>query len=360
MKPTNCTLICGSNTEHLSQLYTGFGLLENAGKVNLKYIKSEKYKSHGKQLLTVKVNDTFRISYDVNDHDRIYNEELANCDLYFKRSFHRDLHERISKKIKPLGLNYLVYGESDRAFKRALWGLSANDSKGIRVKLEDLVRSNRFLSNALRFQSSGRHIFKVEAFEGSPILKSPPLIMFFARAWDPSSFSNWSPEREQERADINQQRAQCIRVLRREFGKQFVGGLASSEFTVRNFPDCVVDSQFTRKDRYIRKLRQADICIATSGLDGSIGWKFAEYVANSKAIVSEPLNYEVPGNLTEGKNYLSFVTTHEGVDAVSALFDDQSRRYQMMSANHVYYNSYLRPDVLVWNTLRHLTNIDLL
>lgn len=329
-------------------------MLESLGRVDLHYVKSDKYKGHGKQLLTVLVDDTYRIAYDVNDHDRVYDEELSECDLYFKRSYSRKTHEKVSNKIRPLGLNYLVFDESDRALTRALWGLSSNNSGSLLERVDTLLRSSRSLSKVLRFQGSGRHIFNVEAFEGLPKVSSTPLILFLARAWDPSSFNNLSPERVEERAEINRQRARCIRSLRQEFGKQFVGGLALSEYTIRNYPDCVVDSQLTRKDRYLRTMRQADICIATSGLEGSIGWKFAEYVANSKAIVSEPLNYEVPGDLKVGKNYLSFQNIDQCVDAVSALFEEQSRRYQMMCANQLYYNSFLRPDVLVWNTLQEL------
>ena len=90
---------------------------------------------------------------------------------------------------------------------------------------------------------------------------------------------------------------------------------------------------------------------ATTGLHGSVGWKFAEYVAFAKAIVSEPLNCEVPGDFKPGQNYLTFRSPTELVEQASTLFSDNALRHALMTNNARYYLGYVRPDALVLNSL---------
>jgi hypothetical protein len=93
------------------------------------------------------------------------------------------------------------------------------------------------------------------------------------------------------------------------------------------------------------------IGVVTVGLHGSIGWKLAEYVTASRAIVTEPLDRVVPGPFVSPANYLEFRTPAECVARVRLLFDDRVLRNRMMAANRSYYLSWLRPDSLVMRTL---------
>jgi hypothetical protein len=105
------------------------------------------------------------------------------------------------------------------------------------------------------------------------------------------------------------------------------------------------------KDNYLRQLRSFPICVATTGLHGSTGAKFAEYICLAKAIISERLLYAAPGDLREEQNYLSFTSAEECVAQARRLFDDGDLRHRLMSNNARYYNAWLRPDALVLNTL---------
>jgi hypothetical protein len=98
-------------------------------------------------------------------------------------------------------------------------------------------------------------------------------------------------------------------------------------------------------------MKQSSIGIASTGLHGSIGWKFAEYVAAAKAIVSEPLLASIPGAFEKGKNYLEFETVDGCVNSVWRLLEDEDLRYQMMKNNFEYYRSSLEPSQLVLNSL---------
>ncbi|MDR3562497.1 MAG: hypothetical protein P4N59_13835, partial [Negativicutes bacterium] len=50
-------------------------------------------------------------------------------------------------------------------------------------------------------------------------------------------------------------------------------------------------------------------------------------------------------------NYLEFSTADECVEKVTLLMENKEKRNAMMQDNFIYYNNYLRPDMLVWNTL---------
>ncbi len=98
-------------------------------------------------------------------------------------------------------------------------------------------------------------------------------------------------------------------------------------------------------------LHQCDICIGTMGLHESIGWKTGEYVAAAKAIVNERFHYQVTGDFAEGVNYLPFETAQECIAAVQQLVEDPRKLYEMKRANEAYYRRWLKPEVLVKNTL---------
>jgi hypothetical protein len=92
-------------------------------------------------------------------------------------------------------------------------------------------------------------------------------------------------------------------------------------------------------------------------LFNSIGWKLAEYVAFSKAIVSEPLYFEVPGDFKKDKNYLEFTNAGQCVEQTLLLLNDQQKRAEIMENNNRYYNEYLSPDKLIWRTLEIVSGL---
>ena len=82
--------------------------------------------------------------------------------------------------------------------------------------------------------------------------------------------------------------------------------------------------------------------------------KFGEYIAASRAIVTEKLHYEIPGEFKSGINYLEFSSAYELVNSINKLMKDNVFRYKMMQNNHDYYVKYVRPDKLVMNTLKQV------
>ncbi|MDN5211554.1 hypothetical protein QQ020_05815 [Fulvivirgaceae bacterium BMA12] len=359
MEGLHCRLICNSASEHLNQLYTGFGELNHQGIIEVSLQKGPHYISSNylKPYLKVVVNGQFTILYDNSDGYELIYPELDDIDFYFKRSFFPEYVQKLTDghKIYPLGFNYEVYSEHDQALKRALW------SNNLKDFFKSYVRASKPLSKLLKVESSiATSHFKY--FEGQPKSTDRPLILFMARLWEPSKVS--SSKSKSEREEINHLRATCIRTLRKEFGELFVGGLANTDFAVKQYPDCVLNQKnMARKANYLKLMHNASICIATTGLMGSVGWKMAEYIAGAKAIVSEKNYYEFPGDFKEGCNFLSFEKLEDCIENVAYLVDNPLKRLEMMKANQSYYRQFLRPDQLVLNSLKrvldHQPKVDL-
>jgi hypothetical protein len=97
--------------------------------------------------------------------------------------------------------------------------------------------------------------------------------------------------------------------------------------------------------------------VATVGLHQSNQWKLAEYVAASKAVVTERLRYEVPA-FTAPENYLSFDSAEECVERVGELLRDPALRLAMMEANRRHYEGYVRPDSAVRRTIGEALEVE--
>lgn len=347
-----CRLIAGSDVEHLHQIYAGFAMLHRAGEIELtqeitpaslddKHLPGrwDDYRSFN---TTVVVNDSLRITYDTHDWAWIDPEILAASDLYFKRSFSRSELDRIdgANKVHPLGLNMQV---NDTA--RDMFRLRRSRMYGGSHRLKTVLKSLRVDSLL-----GTPEVERLDNFEHEPQPDVEPRILYMARMWDPKSIE--SKKQSEAVQEMNASRADAIRTLRKEFGDRFFGGVASDEHSRRKFPDVVIDdSSLTHKRGYLAMLQKYPICVATVGLNGSNGWKLAEYVAASKAIISEPLVYEVPGDFKAGTNYLVFANAEELLHSAHTLIDDRHSLAKMMEANRAYYTQHVRPDAMIRNSL---------
>lgn len=257
---------------------------------------------------------------------------LKGCDLYFKRSFSDEknaaLPDELRAKMHPLGFNYhLTYK-----------GCPLNDSLPKRLVK---MLTGRECMNA----------FTKEKFEGkASAVKDKPRILFLTRLWDPEECV--TDAGKQERIRINSDRIAIIRALRKRYGDRAITGLSDTPLSRKTAPELIMDGRYTKRKNYLRLLHESDICIASTGLHGSIGWKTGEYVAAAKAIVTEPFIYKVTGNFAAGENYLEYTSPDTCLEAVQLLCDSPELLYGMKKKNEEYYASFLSPDALTENTLR--------
>ena len=258
---------------------------------------------------------------------------LAWCDYYFKRSFslekNRAMFPEAEGKMYPLGFNYPVTHKENPI-----------NEPGWKALLKPLLG-----------KAPDRY-FVTEVFEGKPrpLGDQMPKVLFLTQLWDDQD-PKLSPELNRERTEINRMRISIIRALREEYGERFLGGLNDTPLSRAQAPELIMPAKYTRRQRYLRLLHSSDICIATMGLHESIGWKMGEYVAAAKAVVQERPHYTVPGDYREGAHYLSFTDDASCIRAVRRLMEDPQAMRQMQQANYAYYQAYLKPEMLVKNTL---------
>ena len=330
-------LICWSNEAHLSQVYAGLTLLHRQGVISLEQqiVAARPPNLHPSCLPHLRRVENWHcrietggVSYYVDVHDDSYisQDALQGCDVYLKRGYVRT--KNISHKVRPLGLNYHVCADGIDQF--------------------ELARRFKLFGP----QAAAKYVVKrpmsVSDLESTPA-ESEPGVLFLCRTWEPS------PERSKDKNDdivrINESRADCIVALRKEFGPLCVAGFSRTPYAVTHFPHAIVnDSRATDRKAYLRLVRDIPICVASIGLHQSNGWKLGEYVACSRAIVSEQLHHEVP-DFQNGRNYLGFTQTAECVEAVGVLMESKSARAQMAEANHHHYLSRLRPDRMMSTAL---------
>lgn len=352
-----CKLYIYSTSEHIAQLCTGFKLLECQKLIKLSY-EFNTYAQNGKALLQnvrpydlqgmfVVVNGTTTIFYDTTDGESLITEALEVADFYFKRSYRSEaIPDQYANIIFPLGLNYEVYTGAFDSVEFSRFFANRRNFKSPKELIKSAMRNI-----GLKYNPT------INTMHKPPDHSRKPKVLFMARTWDPNNYTGGFPTENRELwsaicNDINETRATVITVLRKELGQHFYGGFAQNPYTEEHYKELLLSNKLASKKReYINTLGEYPICIATTGLYNSIGWKFAEYVAFSKAIVSEKLVYEVPGNFAAGKNYAEFATAEQCVEQSVALFEDQAARDQMMENNYLYYREYLAPDKLVWRTL---------
>ena len=332
-----------NNLTHNSLIVTGFKMLEKQGKVKLSIKKDYE---RGKKLpndaiIEAKV-DGIKISFGTMDG---YNfdikemeEYLKTVDFFFKRSFSKEENKKFSseiqKKIFPLSFNYAVSYFSNP--------MDYQSEKFLKKNYEKLKKINLFL-----------HSYRddVKYFENHST-ENKGTILFMCRLWDPYAKEIENEIVREERRQINKTRIEIIRRLKEEFKDQFIGGVSLDETSKKMCPDIILSDELTIKKNYIKTMKKASICIASTGLHKSTGWKFAEYVVAGKAIISEPLEYEVSGNFKKGINYLEYKNADECIKAVKTLLNNNDLREKMEKANRDYYAAYLRPDKQVENAIK--------
>ena len=352
-----CILKVSEVPLHLYQLISGFMILKKQGIIDLKIEESTKKIPYN--MMEVNVNNQLRVLYDANDgYDNLikngdrfedfYDKLLKEYDICFKRSFSKEYNKKLTwgNKIKPLGLNYMVT-------IRKNWAHNIYKLDPKAEKIKKIIRK-------FPFSMYYNNKYLVETFEEKPVFNANPKILFIARLWNPEGeeLSGLPQSKIDERKEINEIRIKCIEACKKEFGDNFIGGITPSEYARKKCNHLIInDKKITNRDGYLKIMKNCDICIATTGLHESIGWKFGEYVAASKAIITEKLHYELPGKFRKNINYLEFDTVESCINNIYKLINDKDKRYRMMKNNYEYYKKYVKPDKLILNTLKECIEI---
>lgn len=331
---------------HLMQVYEGFFDLQKKGIVEL-HIHPKKNGNVRESIIAATINGKYRVIYDALDgicwipEDELQNlayfQKQFKADFYFKRSYNKQLldYSPPGCKVFPLGLNYPFRPEKNLLFLYPT----------VKKKIRYFFQANKWVRKALHKPA---YVYAKD-FEQYPLRCNEDKILFIARLWNPKEAT--TEEAKEERHQLNQLRVEYIQACKQHFGRLFTGGLTANPFTNKYFSAWVLPENLTDRRTYVRYLKEHSICIATTGLHRSIPWKVGEFVAASRAIVSEPLHFEVPGNFTQGSNYLPFENSDQLLEQVEQLLKNKDQILRIMQRNFQYYHSFLRPDMLVLNSL---------
>lgn len=328
-----------SESYHTSCVITGFHMLEEKGEVKLEINDIRKSEPMTDAVIDAEI-DGEKVVFDLADGYRYDEKEkvdklFSGADVIFKRSYSEsencNLSDDICGKIKSFGLNWFV------TYKNNPLTMRTPSVKGI---LKTIKLTDSYLSD----------------FEAKTLKHNKhPKILFLTRLWDPNGDDIKNDQLlYDERVYINDMRTATVRLLKKEFGNMFFGGIYSDGFSEKFCPDLLVDKSVSLKRVYLHRMKKSDICVNTMGLHGSTGWKTAEYVAAARAIVSEKFIYRATGNFDNGRNYLEFTTPTECAEKVSILIDNEDMRLEMSERNKIYYENYLRPDAQVKRALEVL------
>ena len=337
---------------HLMQLYAGFFKLKQQGIIDL-VLQPRKYIHRTNPVINATIDGKYKVVYDTQDglswivgteeENLNYFKNNYPVDFYFKRSYHPKMKEFNPGNchIHPLGFNYNVHPDENL--------LHLTDS--LPLKLKYLIKTTPSLKKVFN-----KRFFYAQDFEWYPVKNGFDRILLLTRVWNPKGEDVFSKEESYLREQINHMRIKCLDTCKKEFKDRFTGGLWLDSFSDAHYKPYTLPLQQTSKSAFLQQVKSHSICIATTGLFKSIGWKMGEYVAASRAIVSEKLQFEVPGDFKEGQNYFEFSTKEELVQKVHQLLSHRDLMQQMMKNNYDYYNNYLKPDILVLNTLLTIAN----
>lgn len=351
---TNIDVYFSPNCSHISRLLTGFHMLEQSGFFRIHFIIDSFERLPDVAVVEADINGN-RIAFDLGDRWALADEKgrqyLKSVNAYFARGYTTEtdivnppVDSDDFKKVYPFGFDYYASFPGNPVDKRTL---SARQ---------------RFVRFVKEFAGYNRCMYP-DYFEGKADRKDKDFkILFYTRLWDPASIPALSNPNEDSVAyrnymvnewqGINESRIQIIRVLSKEYGRFFSGGIQRSALAESMCPDLILPTSAVRKKSYLDKMKSSDICIGSMGLHKSTGWKTGEYIAAARAIVAEKLKYDVPGNFDDGMHYIPFSTADQCVEAVGRLYRNPDLIYQMKKANEDYYQKYLKPDVQILNALQ--------
>ena len=356
--PAHCHVRLADEYTGLGTLLTGLAMLARRGRARLTWEcvprpppldtgawhLRDKASSNGELV----VDGRHRAFIEIHDSFEIDESALASCDVYFKRSLQAAaLSPTALAKVRALGLvNYVHPDGIDLQQLRRL----LQYPMPLASRVAALARVAAATAAGM-LGRGGRPTLSL--ISGPPTRTREPHVLFMAGLWDPSLVPDAAPEKIAEFEAVNEMRAECVRVLRREFGARFRGGVQHSGFARAHFPDVLLeDGTEGGKRAFLERVRRTPICVTTTGLHGSNGWKLVEYVGLSRAIVSEPLRYVVPGDFAAGRNYLPFTTPAECAEQVERLMTRHDEREALMEANQRYADEWMRPDRLAWRVIQ--------
>lgn len=325
-----------TNARHVQQVYTGLETMHKAGLISLRY--EDKGNHSNDVFMEISINGK-RVVVDCKDSDKIETELYEGCDAYFKRTLSAQ-DQRSMPKLYPFGLYFEVYPSvfSAHTVRRFL---TFSDNR-VTSRIKSLIK-------AVDLWNLATFIPRSDNFRADMGYSSDDTILFFTRLWDPDFDREFelAKHESEDRKQINELRIECVRALKQHFGDNALVGLLDDKYSRKIAPDLILPAEHTNQKNYFDLVGRAKVCVTSTGLHGSIGAKFSEYVAMGKIILSEPFEYVLPGEMAEGTNYLTYSSPEQCVQKIKDILASEDKNLAMMKANKRYFNDVLLPEKIV-------------
>ncbi|MDR2647869.1 MAG: hypothetical protein LBB67_07100 [Oscillospiraceae bacterium] len=335
---------CGG-AQHLSQIGAGFQLLQEQGLLEVTQCRFARLQMEDGYPHNVtaqaRLSDGRVIGYDMDDGYQqmrdmaAFDANIGRLSKYCKRSYDPAMHKNLPNAhlMRPLGLNYLISCKDnpfDAITRRAAIAVPEDYESHVHY------RDYRVLFYTRLWESGG-------ITERTFMHPKNGMTLDEAKICAKETIDGFNR--------VNNTRIECIRALRRALGDRFCGGVVNTPLARRIAPDLVLIKEKPSRAAFRNMLKENFICIANDGLYRSIGWKMAEYMAASRAVVCETPFYTVPAPFAAGRNFLPFQTADECVAQATRLLDDVELTHEMEDNNRAYYRAYIRPDGMIWHSL---------
>lgn len=333
------TLYFNSGLLHFTQLVSGLEFLHSQGEINLNYcLESDRYPI---DIFRMKCNDQI-LFFDMADNAGVRENLYENCDFYLKRMLlKKDFLNR--NKLLPYGLNYQVFYRNK--FLKYLF-----------------LRDRKYLKYSLRYSPAASSLLNIkDCINNNELVKMQSVpstekqILFRSRLWNPDN--NSMSQKKEDRKLLNRERIEINRKLKEKYANNFSGGIQEDEFSVQQCKELLLPDKEYHKKNYVKLLKRSSIGIVNRGLEGSISWKFGEYVAHSMAIISTPIDeFQLLGPLKKNEHYLAYNTPEECLEKTEILFGNDRLRKNMQQANREYYENWLHPGMKMRKILERIEN----
>ncbi len=146
----------------------------------------------------------------------------------------------------------------------------------------------------------------------------------------------------------------CCTDCKLLFRKQFTGGVSDNACARRLCPELIVPDKLTGKRAYLHRMQHTEICVASTGLHGSTGWKLAEYVAAGAPLSPSRCGTPCRAALKRAKTIKTYTSPAECEAQLRQLLADPAAILAMAQHNAAYYQTWLRPEQQVRQALRQL------
>ena len=263
---------------------------------------------------------------------------LEKCDYVFKRNYEHKyitkLSDKHQEKIHPFNLTFWVQSEYKSNDIKFFLGLLASNLN-VNLKFDGyffkrLIASYKAQLKHWSFIKTSRNLNRYEKQEKA----TKNSILFQTRCF--------LREDQQDVINIHEQRHHIIKLLRKHFSNQFLGGFIPSKIANEKYADALSNVP-SEPELYLDALKKAKIVIYTRGLANSPAWKMAEYCSQGKIIIAERLTTELPVPLEHGKELLFFDTDEELVENIKLVLSDESLGNDLSVNARRYFEKHIHP-----------------